>query len=151
MLHSTCVGSRSQRKCFHGARGACPGRRTRFAWQPIGGVWGWPRVRRYAYLDAQIFELMRHQDVLPIPNTGRIRRLSLPATGSRPGAVIACGLAPRTCIPGALWVAYDRPHSFNRGRSTLLEYAGLRGRPGGQQCPFVRQCRNWPPEVGGCA
>jgi len=34
-----------------------------------------PASDDYAYLDAQIFELMRHQDVLPIPNTGRIRRL----------------------------------------------------------------------------
>jgi PAS domain S-box-containing protein len=84
-----------------------------------------PASQDYAYLDAQIFELMRHQDVLPIPNTGRIRRLNLPATGSRPGALIAVALHLEHAYLGALWVAYDRPHSFTEEEVRFLNTLAL--------------------------
>jgi PAS domain S-box-containing protein len=84
-----------------------------------------PASDDYAYLDAQIFEMMRHQDVLPIPNTGRIRRLNLPATGSRPGALIAVALHLEHAYLGALWVAYDRPHSFTEEEVRFLNTLAL--------------------------
>ena len=84
-----------------------------------------PASDDYAYLDAQIFEMMRHQDILPIPNTGRIRRLNLPATGSRPGALLAVALHLEHAYLGALWVAYDRPHSFTEEEVRFLNTLAL--------------------------
>jgi PAS domain S-box-containing protein len=84
-----------------------------------------PASEDYAYLDAQIYEMMRHQDILPIPNTGRIRRLNLPATGSRPGALLAVALHREHAYLGALWVAYDHPHSFSEEEVRFLNTLAL--------------------------
>jgi PAS domain S-box-containing protein len=84
-----------------------------------------PASDDYAYLDAQIFELMHHQDILPIPNTSRIRRLNLPASGSRPGALLAVALHLEHTYLGALWVAYDRPHSFTEEEVRFLNTLAL--------------------------
>jgi PAS domain S-box-containing protein len=88
-----------------------------------------PSADRYAYLDAQIFEAMRSQDLLSIPNMSRMRRLNTPAGAAQPGAVIALALHDENQYYGALWVAYDSAHSFTeeevRFLSTLAGQAAL--------------------------
>jgi len=84
---------------------------------------------RYAYLDAQIFDAMRTQDLLSIPNMSRMRRLNVPTGADQPGAVIALTLRDENQYYGALWLAYDEPHTFTeeevRFLSTLAGQATL--------------------------
>jgi PAS domain S-box-containing protein len=85
--------------------------------------------QRYNYLDAQIFDAMRTQDLLSIPNMSRMRRFTIPAGAAQPGAIISLGLRDENQYYGALWVAYDAPHSFTeeevRFLSTLAGQAAL--------------------------
>ena len=74
----------------------------------------------YAYLDGQIFEMMRQQDVLSISNTARIRRLNIPQTGLRPGALLALALHRENYYYGAMWIAYDHPHNFSEEEVRFL-------------------------------
>lgn len=71
-----------------------------------------PKSNDYAYLDTQLFELMRSQDVLPIPNTTRIRRLDMPVGKLQPGALIALPIYHENDYYGAFWIAYELPHNF---------------------------------------
>jgi PAS domain S-box-containing protein len=84
---------------------------------------------RYAYLDLQIFEAMRTNELLSIPNLSRMRRFNVPAGSPQPGAVIALALHDENQYYGTLWVAYDNPHSFTeeevRFLSTLAGQAAL--------------------------
>lgn len=66
----------------------------------------------YTYLDGQLFELMQNQDVLPIPNMTRIRRLQLPNGAPQPGALISLPVRHENAYYGALWIGYERPHTF---------------------------------------
>jgi signal transduction histidine kinase/HAMP domain-containing protein len=88
-----------------------------------------PTSDRYAYLDTQIFDAMRTQDLLSIPNMSRMRRLNTPPGMPQPGALIALALHDENQYYGALWVAYDSPHSFTeeevRFLSTLAGQAAL--------------------------
>lgn len=74
----------------------------------------------YAYLDGQIFEIMVQQDVLSVSNTARIRRLNLPQTGLRPGALLALALHREHYYYGAMWIAYDHPHNFTEEEVRFL-------------------------------
>jgi len=79
-----------------------------------------PETEAYAYLDKQIFDLMRNQDLLPIPNTARVRRV-MPEPGKLfPGALIALPLYYENYYYGVLWVAYESPHSFSESEVRFL-------------------------------
>lgn len=87
------------------------------------------QTERFAYLDHQIFELMRNQNLMSIPNTNRIRRLNYPPGATQPGAVAALALYHENRYFGALWVVYERPHNFSeeeiRFLGTLANQAAL--------------------------
>ena len=83
----------------------------------------------YEHLDSQIFDLMRTQEVLTIPNTTRVRRI-VPATNmSHPMAIIAFALYFENTYFGTFWIGYDRPKSFTEDEvrffSTLASEASL--------------------------
>lgn len=84
---------------------------------------------RFAYLDGQLFEVMRSQDLLSIPNLNRMRRFNIPPGAAQPGAVIALTLRDENQYYGSLWAAYDSPHTFTedevRFLSTLAGQAAL--------------------------
>ncbi len=88
-----------------------------------------PLSEKYAYLDGQIFELMRTQDMMSIPNTSRIRRLNFPVGGVQPGSLVAVALHRENRYYGALWVAYEHAHNFSeeeiRFLGTLANQAAL--------------------------
>ncbi len=88
-----------------------------------------PLSEQYAYLDMQIFELMRNQNLMSIPNTSRIRRLNFSPGCAMPGAVVALALQRENRYFGALWVAYEHPHNFSeeeiRFLGTLANQAAL--------------------------
>ena len=67
----------------------------------------------YAFLDEQIFEYLKQQPLLSIPNTSRIHRLTVPPGCQQPGALIALPLKQEDYYYGALWVAYDQPLNFS--------------------------------------
>ncbi|MCJ7621886.1 MAG: ATP-binding protein [Anaerolineaceae bacterium] len=82
---------------------------------------------KYSRLDKQIYELMRDQDYLVIPNVARFRRLR--SDQQLPGSLIAFSLNDNDDYYGSLWLAYDSSHYFSeeeiRFLSTLAGYAGL--------------------------
>lgn len=88
-----------------------------------------PSSGRYAYLDERIFELMRDQDLLAVPNIGRVRHLNLPAEKPQPQSLIALALRDETTYYGVLWISYDALHKFTeeevRYLSTLAGQAGV--------------------------
>lgn len=79
-----------------------------------------PASANYAYLDEQVFEFTKQQPVLSIPNTTRIRRLTVPPGCWQPGALIAMALYFENRYYGALWVAYDQPHNFSESEVRFL-------------------------------
>jgi len=66
----------------------------------------------YAYLDEQMFGLMRRKDVLTIPNTARMRLMQLSKDQPYPGSLIAISLRNENDYYGTLWVSYESPHYF---------------------------------------
>ena len=90
-----------------------------------------PASELYSYLDEQIFDMMRLQDILTISNTMRMRRLNFKPGVPHPGAIIALALHHESHYYGVLWIAYDQPHAFSEeeGRflSTLAGEAALAG------------------------
>jgi len=79
-----------------------------------------PATEAYAYLDKQIFDLMRHQDLLPIPNTLRVRRVAPEPGQLFPGALIALPLYYENYYYGVLWVGYESPHNFSESEVRFL-------------------------------
>lgn len=83
----------------------------------------------YSYLDDQLYELMRFQELLTIPNVPRMRRLNVPADVLQPGALVAIKLKYEDRFYGCMWVAFDQPHNFSeeeiRFLSTLAGEAAL--------------------------
>ncbi len=62
-------------------------------------------------LDKQLFEMMRFQEVLPVPNLARFKRFSIP--GNRiPGSIIAIALHHENQYFGVIWLAYKTPRTF---------------------------------------
>lgn len=84
---------------------------------------------QYAYLDDALFDLMRSQELLLVPNTNRVRRVTLPPGRPHPSAIMARALYHENSYYGALWIAYDQPRAFNdeevRFFSTLAGEAAL--------------------------
>lgn len=83
----------------------------------------------FAYLDEQIFEMMRLQDVLFIPNTFRMRHLRFSSAVGTPGAIAAIALRRDGVYLGVLWVAYALARSFEEEEilflTRLAEHAAL--------------------------
>ncbi len=79
--------------------------------KPVGYGSG-SSTERFAFLDSQIFDMMRQQDIITIPNTQRLKRLNIPPGNPQPGAVLAFPLHHENMYYGALWVAYDEPHTI---------------------------------------
>jgi signal transduction histidine kinase/HAMP domain-containing protein len=79
-----------------------------------------PSADLFAYLDSQIFEMMRQQDLLTIPNVGRMRRLNIPAGRPYPGALLAIAIKHESRYFGAFWIAYDQPHNFSEEEIRFL-------------------------------
>ncbi len=96
--------------------------------KPVGFGCG-PSNERFAFLDSQIFEMMRQQEMVTIANTQRLRRLNVPPGHPQPGAVLAMPLHHENMYYGALWIAYDEPHTIwdeeIRFLSTLAGQAAL--------------------------
>ncbi|MEJ5203190.1 MAG: histidine kinase dimerization/phospho-acceptor domain-containing protein, partial [Anaerolineales bacterium] len=80
-----------------------------------------PSEKVYSYLDGQIFDLMRQQNVLLLSNTKRTRRLTFKAGIPEPGAVLALALHHESQYYGALWVAHDHPYSFTTEEVRFME------------------------------
>ena len=68
---------------------------------------------RYGYLDEQILNLTRQQERLVLNNVLRPRLLRFQAEDQRPEAVLAISLRHESQYYGALWIAYDRVHTFS--------------------------------------
>jgi PAS domain S-box-containing protein len=67
----------------------------------------------YAYLDDQIFDLMTGQDIMTIPSTVRMRRLTFPSDAQTPGAILALALRHESIYFGTLWVAYHTARNIS--------------------------------------
>ncbi|HEX9018967.1 MAG TPA: ATP-binding protein, partial [Anaerolineaceae bacterium] len=72
-----------------------------------------PEAQLYAPFDQQLFDLVRQQDPLSLPNVGRSRRLQIPANAVHPGALLALAVHHENQYYGVLWVAYDHPRNFS--------------------------------------
>jgi PAS domain S-box-containing protein len=88
-----------------------------------------PAAQLYADFDQQLFDLVRQQDTLNLPNILRSRRLQINPGAPHPGALFAIAVRNESRYYGVLWVAYDRPHNFSeeeiRFLSTLAGEASL--------------------------
>jgi PAS domain S-box-containing protein len=83
----------------------------------------------YAPFDSQLFDLVRQQDTLNLPNIARTRRLQFAQGDPHPGALLAMAVRQESRYYGVLWVAYERPRNFSeeeiRFLSTLSGEAAL--------------------------
>jgi hypothetical protein len=96
----------------------------------------WPSIRQLCLPRLQIFDLMRSQELLSIPNMSRMRRLNVPAGVPQPGAIIALALHDENQYYGTLWVAYDATALlYGRGSAFLTTLAGQAA---------------WPPQMHVC-
>lgn len=88
-----------------------------------------PKAADYAHLDGQVFDLMRKEKVVPIPNLRRLRRLTRQPDKEHPGALIAFALVSENIYYGTLWIAYESPRSFSvehvRFLTTLASEAAM--------------------------
>jgi PAS domain S-box-containing protein len=66
----------------------------------------------YAFLDQQIYDAVRGQETLLIPNTARSRRLTFRPGKNNPLALMAQALYHENNHYGVLWVAHDQPYAF---------------------------------------
>jgi PAS domain S-box-containing protein len=66
----------------------------------------------FAYLDDQIYDLMRYQDALIVRNTLRIRRIEMPEGKRHPGALAAFAINHEGHYHGAMWAAYEDPYDI---------------------------------------
>jgi PAS domain S-box-containing protein len=79
-------------------------------------------------LDRQLFEMMRQQDVLPIPNLSRFKRFVIPGKVI-PGSILAIALTQENQYFGVIWLAYNDARTFKeeeiRYFRTLASQAGM--------------------------
>ena len=66
----------------------------------------------YAFLDKQVYDAVRGQDPLIIPNTARSRRLNFRPGKNNPLALMAQALYHENTHYGVLWVAHDTTYAF---------------------------------------
>lgn len=79
-----------------------------------------PASQLYAVFDQQLFDLVRQQDMLSLPNVSRMRRLQYAPGAPHPGAVLALAVRHESSYYGVLWVAYDRPRNFSEEETRFL-------------------------------
>ncbi len=72
-----------------------------------------PMAETFAFLDAQIFELLRTQEILTISNIARVRRIINIAGKPHPLALIAFALRFENTYYGSFWIGFDHPKSFS--------------------------------------
>ncbi len=75
---------------------------------------------QYRYLDEQILAITRGQERLVLSNLLRPRLLTLTPGLPRPESLIAVALRHESEYYGALWVAYDQPHTFSEEEVRFL-------------------------------
>lgn len=79
-------------------------------------------------LDRQLFEMMRQQDVLPIPNLSRFKRFAIPGN-TIPGSIVAIALSHENQYFGVIWLAFDNARIFKdeeiRYYKTLASQAAM--------------------------
>ena len=75
---------------------------------------------QFNYMDEQIFDLMRSQEVMTIPNTNRARRVMFHNGIPKPGALVAMALHHENRYMGALWIAYEQPRNFSKEEIRFL-------------------------------
>lgn len=91
--------------------------------QPLSFGYG-PLRNLYRDLDEQVLALTRQQDRLVLSNLLRPRLLTVPPGAPRPESLIAVALKHESQYYGALWVAYDQPHSFTEEEVRFLVTLG---------------------------
>jgi PAS domain S-box-containing protein len=79
---------------------------------------------QYQYLDEQILALTRQQDRLVLSNLYRPKLLNFAAGVARPESLMAVALKHENQYYGALWVAYDQPHTFSEEEVRFLVTLG---------------------------
>ncbi len=79
-----------------------------------------PESDTYAYLDPQIFDLMRSQEVMSITNSARVRRVVFKPGSAQPGAMVALALHHESRYLGAIWVAYEQARNFTEEEIRFL-------------------------------
>ncbi len=88
-----------------------------------------PSQHLYQELDEQIVTLCQRQERLVLANINRPRLFTLLPGVARPESLIAVALRHESQYYGALWVAYDQPHTFSeqevRFLATLAGQAAL--------------------------
>ncbi len=90
---------------------------TRFAIENTRG--------EYAHLDMDIFEALRNQEQLILPNLSRSRGgLQLSETRPNPAALFALVLRNEKRSYGILWVAYDKPKLFTEADIRFITTLG---------------------------
>lgn len=67
---------------------------------------------QYAYLDEQLFSLLRHQEMIIIPSLSRILRINVPSGEVKPSSLAVFSLRYESQYFGCLWVAFDQHHIF---------------------------------------
>jgi PAS domain S-box-containing protein len=72
-----------------------------------------PSQNLYRDLDEQILALTRQQERLVLSNLYRPRLLNITAGSPQPEALMAVALRHENLYYGALWIAYDQPHTFS--------------------------------------
>ncbi|KPL77883.1 hypothetical protein ADN00_08380 [Ornatilinea apprima] len=74
----------------------------------------------FASLDRQVFEFMREQSSLSIPNSNRLRILR--SVGQHiPGALAAVALKHENRYIGALWIGYEQPENITAEQIQFLK------------------------------
>ena len=90
---------------------------TRFAIESSKG--------QYAHLDAEIFEAIRNQDRLVLPNLSRTSGgLQLSQIRPNPAALLALSLRNEKRFYGILWAAYDKPKLFTEADIRFITTLG---------------------------
>jgi PAS domain S-box-containing protein len=83
-----------------------------------------PSQNLYRDLDEQILALTRQQDRLVLANLLRPRLLNVAPGAPRPESLLAVALKHENNYYGALWVAYDQPHTFSEEEVRFLVTLG---------------------------
>ncbi len=83
-----------------------------------------PSQNLYRELDEQILALTRQQDRLVLSNLLRPKLLNLAPNTPRPESLMAVALRHESNYYGALWVAFDQPHTFSEEEVRFLVTLG---------------------------
>jgi len=72
-----------------------------------------PKTHQYGYLDDQLLALSQTQERVVITNPFRPHLLNYPPNATIPESILAVPLRHENLFYGALWLAFDQPHSFS--------------------------------------